>query len=147
MGSRRAARELALQALYQLDMTGDAQGTADLGLFWTHAVDHPEEVRAFARDLVAGVQADRERIDGLIAESAQHWRLPRLSRVDLNLLRLATYELLGRPEIPASVTLNEAVEIARRFGSDDSASFVNGVLDHIAGVLGVRDKDKAVPPE
>jgi N utilization substance protein B len=63
------------------------------------------------------------------------------------LLRLATYELLGRPEIPASVTLNEAVEIARRFGSDDSASFVNGVLDHIAGVLGVRDKDKAVPPE
>lgn len=147
MGSRRAARELALQALYQLDMTEGADGGGDLVLFWSHADDQPEEVRTFARELVAGVCADRERIDGLIAGSAQHWRLPRLSRVDLNLLRLATHELLGRPEIPASVTLNEAVEIARRFGSDDSAAFVNGVLDHIAGVLGVRDKDKAVPPE
>ena len=61
------------------------------------------------------------------------------------LLRLGTFELMGRAEIPASVTLNEAVEIARRFGSEDSAAFVNGVLDHIAGLLGV--KDKAVPPE
>ena len=76
-----------------------------------------DEARAFARELVAGVRAERERIDALIAASAEHWRLPRLSRVDLNLLRLATYELLGVPEIPPSVTIDEAIEIARRFGS------------------------------
>ena len=90
---------------------------------------------AFARELVEGVRTHRERIDALIAASAEHWRLPRLSRVDLSVLRLATFELLGRPEIPHSVTLNEAVEIARRFGSEESAGFVNGVLDHIARQL------------
>ena len=75
------------------------------------------------------------------SSTAEHWQLPRLSRVDLNVLRLATFELLGRPEIPSSVTLNEAIEIARRYGSEDSSSFVNGVLDHIAGVLGVRTRE------
>jgi len=70
----------------------------------------------------------------------EHWRLPRLSRVDLNLLRLATYELLACPDIPAPVTINEAIEIARRFGSDDSSTFVNGVLDHVATVLGLKEK-------
>jgi len=92
-------------------------------------------VLAFARELVEGVRARRERIDALIAASAEHWRLPRLSRVDLSVLRLATFELVGRPEIPHSVTLNEAVEIARRFGSEESPAFVNGVLDHIARQL------------
>jgi N utilization substance protein B len=138
MGSRREARELALQALYQLDVTGESDAGRGLALFWTH-FDAPPDARTFARELIEGVGAQRERIDALIAESAEHWRLPRLSRVDLNLLRLATFELLGRADIPASVTINEAIEIARRFGSDDSAAFVNGVLDHIAGVLGVKE--------
>ena len=92
-------------------------------------------MQAFTRELVEGVRTNRERIDALIAGSAEHWRLPRLSRVDLNLLRLASFELLARPEIPASVTINEAIEIARRFGSEDSAAFVNGVLDAIATVV------------
>jgi N utilization substance protein B len=139
MGTRRAARELALQALYQLDLTDEAESGRGLALFWAH-FERPDEVRAFASELVDGVRANRERIDQLIAASAEHWRLPRLSRVDLNVLRLATFELIGRPEIPASVTLNEAVDIARRFGSDDSGAFVNGVLDHIAGVLGAKEK-------
>lgn len=137
MGSRRAARELALQALYQLDLLGDLErGGAGLALFWEHfdpAAD--AETRTFARELVDGVCAAHDRIDGLIAAAAEHWRLPRLSRVDLNLLRLGVYELLERPEIPASVSLDEAVEIARRFGSEESAGFVNGVLDHIAREL------------
>src|SRR5215471_9782296 len=133
MGSRREARELALQALYQLDMMGD-DAERDLGMFWSY-FDRPPEVTRFARELVGGVRANRERIDALIAASAEHWRLPRLSRVDLSVLRLATFELVGRPEIPRSVTLNEAVEIARRFGSEESAAFVNGVLDHIARQL------------
>jgi len=139
MGSRRAARELALQALYQVDLQGGGEaGPPSLALFWEHfdpAAD--PETRAFARELVEGVRESQERIDGLIANAAEHWRLPRLSRVDLNLLRLATFELIARPEIPATVTLNEAVEIARRFGSEESAGFVNGVLDHIARQAGL----------
>ena len=137
MGSRRDARERALQALYQLDMAGTEPD-------WV-AVEEPSDVVEFARELVDGVGAQRERIDKLIADCAEHWRLPRLSRVDLNLLRLATFELLARPEIPPSVTINEAIEIARRYGSEDSAAFVNGVLDHVAATLGV--KEKAPDPE
>jgi transcription antitermination protein NusB len=138
MGARRAAREQALQALYQLDVRGDEDGSRALALFWEH-FDRGDEAAPFARALVEGVQRDRERIDALIAESAEHWRLPRLSRVDLGVLRIATYELLHHREIPVSVTLNEAVEIARRFGSEESASFVNGVLDHVAQALGRKE--------
>ena len=166
MGTRRAARELALQALYQLDVAG--AGDPGVALFWSHldaeraevhpgaseargarsarALDGPPgelDAQVFARELVDGVAAHRERIDALIAASAEHWRLPRLSRVDLSLLRLATFELLGRADIPASVTIDEAIEIARRFGSEDSPAFVNGVLDHIAQVLGVKEKPKS----
>src|SRR5262245_32563372 len=137
MGVRRDARELALQALYQLDLTGEADPTRSLAHFWTE-YDDRREIQTFARELVDGVRANHERIDALIAQSAEHWRLPRLSRVDLNVLRLATFELLARPDIPAAVTINEAIEIARRFGSADSPTFVNGVLDHVAAVLGVK---------
>ena len=140
MGTRRAARELALQALYQLDVAG--AGDPGVALFWSH-LDAEPEVEVFARELVDGVAAHGERIDALIAASAEHWRLPRLSRVDLSLLRLATFELLARADIPASVTIDEAIEIARRFGSEDSPAFVNGVLDHIAQVLGVKEKPKS----
>src|SRR5215467_13158671 len=135
MAGRREAREQALQVLYQLDMAGSEPEWGRL-----HG---PDDVQAFTRELVDGVRMNRERIDALIAGRSEHWRLPRLSRVDLNLLRLGTFELLARPEIPASVTINEAIEIARRFGSDDSAAFVNGVLDHIAQVLGVKEKHRS----
>jgi len=93
------------------------------------------------------VRSKRDRIDELIAAASQHWRLPRLSRVDLSLLRLSTYELLACPDIPASVTIDEAIEIARRFGSEDSAAFVNGVLDAIATSVGAKDKEKTERPE
>jgi N utilization substance protein B len=139
MGTRRAARELALQALYQLDVTGEEEADAGLALFWSH-FEQPPEVQRFARELVEGVRAERARIDRLIAASAEHWRLPRLSRVDLAVLRLATFELLSRPDIPTAVTLDEAVELARRFGGEDSAAFVNGVLDHIARTAAGRAK-------
>ena len=141
MGTRREARELALQALYQLDVTGEE----DVGV-GAHFGGSPEAI-AFARELVDGVRSERDRIDGLIAASSQHWRLPRLSRVDLSLLRLSTFELLACPDIPASVTIDEAVEIARRFGSEDSAAFVNGVLDAIATSVGAKDKEKTGQPE
>src|SRR5262245_26291868 len=125
-------------------MRGDDPPGSSLELFWEHLL--PESVAAdgesarFARELVEGVRTQRTRIDELIAGAAEHWRLPRLSRVDAGILRLGTFELLARPEIPASVTINEAIEVARRFGGEDSPAFVNGVLDHIAGVLGVKDR-------
>jgi transcription antitermination protein NusB len=139
MATRRAARELALQALYQLDLrSGDDDPARRLAEFWAH-FDPIGEATPFARELVDGVVEARDRIDAVVGAAAQHWKLERLSRVDLNLLRLATFELFARPEIPASVTINEAIEIARRFGSGESAAFVNGVLDHIAGSLGVKE--------
>ena len=141
MGTRREARELALQALYQVDVTGEPDAA-----FWTHFAGS-EDAKCFARELVDGVRAERERFDALIGSASEHWRLPRLSRVDLNLLRLSTFELVARPEIPASVTIDEAVEIARRFGSEDSAAFVNGVLDAIATSVGAKDKEKTGQPE
>ena len=142
MATRRQARELALQALYQVDLAAEGDPARGLALFWEH-FNPGDEAEGFARELVEGVLQHRERIDGLIGEHAQHWRLPRLSRVDLSLLRLATFELLARPEIPASVTINEAIEIARRFGSEDSAAFVNGVLDAIATALGSKGREKS----
>ena len=142
MGSRREGRELGLQALYQLDLRAEEDPGRTLALFWTN-FDSGGEAQEFARELIDGVLANRERIDALIGEAVQHWRLPRLSRVDLSLLRLATFELMARPDIPPSVTIDEAIEIARRFGSDDSAAFVNGVLDAIAGTLGVKVTGKA----
>jgi N utilization substance protein B len=142
MITRREARELALQALYQVDVAADIEPARGLAVFWGH-FNRGDEIDAFARELVEGVLAERERIDVLISKTMERWRLPRLSRVDVNILRLATFELLARPEIPASVTINEAIEIARRFGSDDSAAFVNGVLDAIAGVLGVKEREKS----
>jgi transcription antitermination protein NusB len=147
MTTRREARELALQALYQVDLGAEADPGHGLALFWRHFNPGGEQVDPFARELVEGVLEHRERIDALIAASAERWRLPRLSRVDLSLLRLATFELMARPEIPASVTINEAIEIARRFGSDDSGAFVNGVLDAIAAALGVKERDKTERPE
>ena len=141
MATRREARELALQALYQADLGNEADRERGLVLFWGH-FNRGQDVDPFARELVEGVLANQERIDALIAETAERWRLPRLSRVDLSLLRLATYEMMEHRETPASVTINEAIEIARRFGSEDSAAFVNGVLDAIAAALGVKERER-----
>jgi N utilization substance protein B len=139
MGARRRGRELALQALYQADLSGDEPGGA-VEEFWRHC-DAAPEACAFGRELAAGVLAERRRIDALIAESSEHWRLGRLPHVDLNILRVATWELLCRSDVPRSIVIDEAVEIAKRFGGADSATFVNGVLDHIADVLaGERER-------
>lgn len=138
MGARRHGRELALQALYQIEMTGDSSPEA-LELFWKRATASAQAL-AFGRHLVAGVLAERQRIDELIEGVVEHWRLSRLSRVDLGILRLGTFELLRCPEIPAAVTINEAIEIARRFGTEESPMFVNGVLDQVATSLGLKEK-------
>ncbi len=135
MGARRKGRELAVQALYQIEVTGESSDAA-LRLFFERC-DAGSRAKEFAQTLVLGVRARLEHLDELIAQASEHWRFERLSRVDLNVLRVATYELSETPAVPTSVVLDEAIEIARRFGTEDSAVFVNGILDHIARRLGV----------
>ena len=129
-GTRRKGRELALQALYQIEITGDPSAAA-VDLFLRH-FEGSAKAKEFARRLVSGVVSQRAAIDQLIEQSADHWKLARLAKVDLVILRVATYELLFCPDIPTTVSLDEAIEIGKRFSSADSATFINGVLDHIA---------------
>jgi len=138
MGLRHLGRELALKALYRIDICGGATNE-DLALFFE---DFPadERARSFAAELVAGVRGETTNLDKLIADALEHWSVRRLSRVDHNILRLALYELQKRDEIPARVTIDEAIELAKCYGDRDSGRFVNGVLDEIAGRLKLRDK-------
>ncbi len=137
MGIRRRGRELALQALYQIEITGDAS-PAPLELFWSY-FEGNVKARDFARRLVAGVVTNREKIDQLIEQSTDHWKLSRMPKVDLTILRLASYELLFCPDIPLNVSIDEAIEVSKRFSSEDSATFINGVLDHVAASSGAKD--------
>jgi N utilization substance protein B len=136
MGTRRKGRELALQALYQMEVTGD-DSPAALEFFLAH-FEGSLGARDFARRLVSGVVGHRPEIDRLIAQSADHWRLTRMAKVDLMVLRMATYELLFCPDIPLNVSMDEAIEIGRRYGSADSSTFINGVLDQVAVASGVK---------
>lgn len=135
-GQRRKAREIALQILYQLDVQDQLTSEQAAGLFWQHFARESEEGgadeanRAFADQLVRGVREHLAEIDALIQRASRNWRLERMARVDRNLLRLAIYELkyLGG-DVPAKVAINEAIEIAKRFGTAESPAFVNGILD------------------
>lgn len=129
-GNRRKGRELALQALYQIAITGDASAGA-VDLFLQHFEGSPQ-AKEFARRLVSGVVSQRTDLDQIIAQCTENWKMPRLAKVDLEIIRIAAYELLFCPDIPANVSLDEAIEIAKRFGSAESATFINGVLDHVA---------------
>jgi N utilization substance protein B len=135
-GNRRKGRELALQALYQIEMTGDTSGAA-VESFLRHFEGGPR-AKEFAHRLVSGAVSQRAEIDRLIGQCAEHWRLERMSKVDLLILRLATYELVFCPDIPLEVSLDEAIEIGKRFGTHDSASFINGVLDQVAHLRSVK---------
>lgn len=129
MGPRRKARELAVQLLYQQDLakTDTEEGMAT---FWEH-FPADSDVREFCRQLVLGTLDHLSAIDELLAEASEHWTLGRMSAVDRNILRLATHELLGRPDIPPSVSINEAIEIAKKYSTPGAALYINGVLDWI----------------
>jgi N utilization substance protein B len=129
MGTRRKARELAVQLLYQHDLAKIASEEA-MSLFWEH---YPVnlEVREFCTQLVLGTLDRLTIIDDLLGEASENWSLTRMSVVDRNILRLATYELLDRPDIPPSVSLNEAIDIAKKYSTPDAAVFINGVLDRV----------------
>jgi len=131
MGLRRAARELALQILYALDTNTTLSVRETLQTFREQQDEIPAKQREFAEVLVLGVQEHREMIDAAIKARSRNWSLARMPRVDLNVMRLASFELMFRPDIPKKVSINEAIEIARRFGDKDSPAFVNGILDEI----------------
>jgi N utilization substance protein B len=133
VGVRREGRELALQALYSMDLN-PMEMRAALQLFREN-VRSNAGARAFAEELVAGVVANREAIDRNIEEKSKNWSISRMGKVDLNILRLAVYELFYRDDIPKNVTLNEAIEVAKKFGTEESPAFINGILDEIASAL------------
>ena len=130
MTRRRKAREVALQFLYQLDLQGDSDPAVHAAEFWPH---HPldDEAREFADGLVRGAMATHAKIDDVITRFAEHWDLDRMSVVDRNILRLAVYELGWRTETPPKVVINEAIEIAKKFGTRESSRFINGILDRV----------------
>lgn len=129
MGVRRKARECALQVLFAQER-GPMRASA-LAAFWDDAAA-PTEARRYAERLVHLVTDHRGAIDGAIARAAENWTLERMSRVDRNLLRVAVAELFFVEDVPMRVALDEAIEIAKRFGGEDSGRFVNGILDRIA---------------
>jgi len=134
MGARSTAREAALQMLFALDTTGnDVDQT--IYDFWRETPGDPEG-RAYANELVVGVMSALEELDRRITGASAHWRVDRMTRVDRNVLRLGVYELANRPDVPRAVALDEAVELAKRYGAEDSGAFVNGVLDQVADDCG-----------
>jgi transcription antitermination factor NusB len=136
MGKRRRARELAIQVLYHLEYNpGDPEES-----FATVCKSFlpPKEVRPFAKDLVLGVWRNKEDLDKLIGRASKNWRIERMSRVDRNILRIAVFEVLYMGDIPPKVSIDEAVELGKRFGTEDSGAFVNGVLDYIYTTLDLK---------
>ena len=135
--ARRRAREAVLQALYLCDMAGCG---LEEGL--EQVRDHfmlDRRAREYAASLVRGLAPRLAEVDGRIAAQAENWRLERMGAVDRNILRLAAYELCFCPEVPAAVAINEALEIARRFSTDDAVSFINGILDSLRRKIGRDD--------
>jgi transcription antitermination factor NusB len=127
---RRKAREVALQFLYQLDLQGEADPTPHAAEFWArHPLD--DDVRGFAEDIVRGAKTMQPKIDEIIARLTEHWDLDRMAVVDRNILRLAVYELGWREDTPPKVVINEAIEIAKKFGTRESSRFINGILDRV----------------
>jgi N utilization substance protein B len=159
MGKRREARERAVQFLFQHDLNPPADLAAELDQFWnsqrTAAIEDEKsgmatwgekvelppptaeeaETRLFAEPLIKGVLENRDAIDEQIKKHAKNWDFHRIAAVDRNIMRLAIYEMLHRQDIPPIVSINEAVDIAKKFSTQDSGKFVNGILDKIKGEL------------
>lgn len=130
MGKRRKARELALQLLYLLDLRGEADPDPQLPEFWgRHPVD--PEVRSFTETLVRGTKLHQPKIDELITQYTEHWGLERMAVVDRNILREGIFELLWMADVPPKVAINEALEVAKKFSTQESSRFINGVLDRV----------------
>lgn len=134
MGTRRLAREIGLQLLYEIEMK-QSEPRSVLSLFWKkdHESPIPDDAKEYATELVEGVCRNIKEIDLVIEKHSHHWKLARMAVVDRNILRLGTFELLYKNSlVPPHAVLDEAVEISKKFGTAESSAFVNGVLDQIA---------------
>jgi N utilization substance protein B len=144
MLERTRARRQALQILYQREITG--QTIADI--FRTHTYNDEEGIPSeFCLELALGTEANLEAIDREIETTSEHWSLMRMPVVDRNILRLAVYEIMFGTDVPDAVAINEAVEMAKTYGGDDSPKFVNGVLGRIAAVRGVDLSGVLIPDD
>jgi N utilization substance protein B len=145
MGARSTGREAALQMLFALEAGG---GSAERVImhYWRLTPGDPEG-REYADKIVRGVGGELDGVDETIRKASTNWRLERMTRVDRNVLRLGAWELMKSSDVPRAVILDEAVELAKRFGSEESGAFVNGVLDRIAEDIGRVDRDRAAGPK
>ena len=139
-GKRRKSRELAMQMLFQADV-GKQTPEQVRKTFWAAREEEDSETRGFCEDIFRVASAREDEIDRLIQSHSAHWRLQRMPAVDRNVLRAAVAELLGFPETPAAVVINESLEVARRYSAPESLNFLNGVLDAIA-----REQRSATAP-
>jgi N utilization substance protein B len=137
VGARHSGREAALQMFFQMEAT-NAPAEQVIELFW-RSFDPDPEGRDYADAAVRGIATAREAVDAELVKASANWRLERMTRVDRNILRLGAWELLHRPDVPRAVVLDEAVELAKSYGTDDSSAFVNGVLNRVAENLGRKD--------
>jgi len=140
IGARRRARECALQMLYSMDVNPGLTVDQVFGHFWKDfageaAEERDADVMGFAERLVRGASVNHTEIDDIIQRASKNWRLERMARVDRNLLRLGAYELRFETDVPGRVVINEAIELAKRFGTAESPAFVNGLLDRISQEL------------
>jgi N utilization substance protein B len=132
LGARRRGREIAMQILYQLE-ANPLDTREVLESFWEHGAASGQ-VREFTTRIVEGVLQHREEIDRLIRKHSEHWRLERINRVDKSILRMGVFELLFCDDIPVKVALNEAVDLGKKYGTEESGSFINGILDKISRI-------------
>ena len=146
MTRRTRGREIALQVLYQVEQN-PSQGKTEIDRFIQRRLREPK-LCAFAHELVNGVHEHQARIDSLISDVAENWRLDRMAAIDRNILRLGAFELLYCAEIPAKVAINEALELAKRYSTAQSSRFVNGILDRLQAAAAEQEaKAKAAPVE
>ncbi len=126
---RRKARELALKMLYQMELNGE---DAEIALRkFCEIFPYQKEIVDYARFLLVGVTSELESLDRCIEKASEHWKLSRFTYVDKNILRIGAYEMLFSPDVPPKVAIDEAIELGKKFGSEDSKDFINGLLDRI----------------
>jgi transcription antitermination factor NusB len=126
---RRKARELALKMLYQMELNGDDAETALRR--YCEIFPYRSDIVDYSRFLLVGITGQQQRLDQYIEKASEHWKLSRFTYVDKNVLRIGTYELLFSPDVPPKVAIDEAIELGKKFGGEDSKDFINGILDRI----------------
>ena len=131
MRKRTLSREIALKVLYADEMTKEGLDET-LRKYWENNGEEEEGVKEFAEFLVSGVASRKDELDGIISKYAANWEIGRMATVDRNILRIATFELLHAGQVPPKVAINEAIEMAKKYGDKDSGKFVNGILDKVS---------------